>query len=285
MGKFSLVSICGLLLATAACGSSSTGSNDPGGGEIRGQEDVQRFFTALMPDLVAVLTELANDPSLVPSALSSKTDKANGTSTVQCTDGGSISVDTTTGQATATDCSVRGITFSAALALFIESTPPSHQATFNGILMVSGSFTGTVEVNQASIQWTDPATDANTFWHVTVTVNDLIHIASSGDSGNRLDCPAIDGRGSVARNERCDDDGDCQSNSCRDPARNPSEGCTCGGSGGGSDDCSVCVGVNAGPDNDPNAATQCQGPVDFACTCMTQSGETVTLYLSGAGCQ
>jgi hypothetical protein len=102
MRKFSLVSICGLLLATAACGSSSTGSNDPGGGEIRGQDDVQRFFSALMPDLVAVLTELANDPSLVPSALSSKTDKANGTSTVQCTDGGSISVDTTTGQATAT---------------------------------------------------------------------------------------------------------------------------------------------------------------------------------------
>lgn len=185
MRNLSLVSICALLLATVACGSSSSDSNDPGGGEIRSEEDVRQFFQAIMPDLVAALTQLANDPSFMPSAFSASADKGGSSgSTVQCPDGGSLTVDPNTGQATVTDCAVRGITFSAQLQLYVTGTPPFYSASFNGVLMVRGSFTGTVDVNYALISWTDPATDANTYWEVTVTVNDLVYIVTSGDSGN-----------------------------------------------------------------------------------------------------
>lgn len=282
-----LVSMCALLLATAACGSSSNGSNDPDGGEIRSEEDVRQFFQALMPDLVAALTELANDPSFALPALSASTDKGgSSSSTVQCPEDGWLSVDPSNGQATATDCGVRGITFSAQLQLFVFATPPSYEASFTGTLVVTGTFTGTVVVNSALIQWTDPATDANTYWQVTVTVNELLYIVTSGDSGNGLDCTAVNGFGSVPMNGPCDDDSDCESGSCRDPEQNPSEGCTCRRPDGGGGDCSACVGTNAAaPNQPPDPATACEpGAVNYECSCATERGNTVVFALSPTGC-
>jgi hypothetical protein len=97
-------------------------------------------------------------------------------------------VDLNTGQATLTNCSVGGVTISATLALFVFPlpSPPFYGANFNGILMVSGSFNGTVEVNSALIEWTVPPTVATTFWDVTVTVNDQTFTVSSGDPGNGM---------------------------------------------------------------------------------------------------
>ncbi len=235
MRNFCLASMCGLLLLTAACGSSTPESN----GEINSQEDVQRLFAAIVPDLVEAFTELASQLSFAVS--SSSIDKqANGTSSVQCPGGGVLNVDLVTGAATLTDCSAGGVTISAQLQLVVSPLPPSsYEAFFNGTLMVSGSFNGTVVVNQALIQWTDPATVENTFWQVTVTVNEQTFIVSSADSG--------------------------------------------GNGGGGS--CDECIGVNAAPPGaPPNPATQCEGPVDFACTCLTQSGETLPFFLSAVGC-
>jgi len=112
---------------------------------------------------------IANSKALSASALSTK---GGGGSTIPCPDGGSVNVDTSSGQASLINCSARGIVINATLALFVEPTgPSSYQANFNGILMVSGTFTGTIEVVQALIQWTDPATDANTYWEVTVLLD------------------------------------------------------------------------------------------------------------------
>lgn len=154
-----------------------------------------------------------------------------------------MNVNTATGQASLTDCGARGIVINATLALFVQPTgPSSYQANFNGILMVSGTFAGTIDVNQAFIQWTDPATVDNTFWEVTATVNDSIFIVTSADSGN-------------------------------------------GHSDPNSGNCDECIGVNAAPPGSPpNPATQCEGPVDFACSCLTQNGETLPFFLSGVGC-
>ena len=287
MRNFSLVSFCGLLLVVAACGSDSS---DPEGGEIRSQEDVRRLFEAVVPDLVAAFTELANQQFAAAPALSSSTNKAEGDSSVPCPGGGTLVVNLITGQAMLTNCVAGGVTISASLALFVAPIGPStYQANFNGILTVSGSFNGTVEVNQAFIQWADPASVDNTSWDVTVTVNDLVYIVSSADSGNgTLDCNPCDppeGPNSGPPGAPCDEDSDCQANSCRDPIDNPSEGCTCRNLDSGGGDCNECIGVNAGPVNAPNPATRCAPGVDaFACTCETQSGETVTLYLSGVGC-
>ena len=50
--------------------------------------------------------------------------------------------------------------------------------------------------------------------------------------------------------------------------------------------CDSCIGVNAAPANFPtNNAVSCQGPVDqYTCNCLTESGEELPFYLSGAGC-
>jgi hypothetical protein len=181
MRRSSLVSICVLLLAAAVCGCGSSDSGDLSDPEIRSQDDVRRFFQAVMPELVAVFTELANQQSLAASALSTK---GGGGSTIPCPDGGSVNVDTSSGQASLINCSARGIVINATLALFVQPTgPSSYQADFNGILMVSGTFTGTIEVVQALIQWTDPATDANTYWEVTVLLDGQPVTVTSGDSG------------------------------------------------------------------------------------------------------
>lgn len=287
MRNFSLAIFCGLLLVAVACSSSSTPESN---GEINSEADVRRLFEAIVPDLVAAFTELANQPSFAGPAGSSGRKQGDGTtSTVPCPGGGTLVVDLVTGQATLTSCSAGGVTITASLALFVSLIPPSsYEANFNGTLTVSGSFNGTITVNQASIQWTDPASVDNTFWQATVTVNELVYIVSSADSGNgTLDCSPYDppeGPNSGPPGAPCDEDGDCQANSCRDPMDNPSEGCTCRNLDSGGD-CNECIGVNAGPDNDPNPATQCEPGTDaFACTCLTQNGETVTLYLSGVGC-
>jgi len=161
MARSSLVWICGLLLTVAACGSSSTDSDAGSGGEINSQEDVQGLFEAVMPDLVAALTELANSQS--SAALSSSTDKGGGSpsSTVQCPGGGTLSVNVDTGRATLTSCSAGGVIISASLELAVTYTGFLYQATFSGTLMVSGSFSGTVEVVMAFISWSDPLTTSS----------------------------------------------------------------------------------------------------------------------------
>ena len=183
MRSLSLVTICGLLLAATACSDDSSGS----GGEINSQEDVRRLFEAVMPDLVEAFTELANDQSFATSALSSSRDKSSHISSVPCPGGGTLEVDLNTGQATLTNCSVGGVTISATLTLFVFSIGPSaYAANFFGILMVSGSFTGTVEVDSALIEWTVPPTVATTFWDVTVIVNGQMFTVTSGDPGNGM---------------------------------------------------------------------------------------------------
>jgi|GEM_PF-2439948 len=231
MRSYSLVWIFSLLLAVAACGDDSSSSS----GEITSQEDVEQLFQTIMPDLVAALTDLANDLSFASSTV----DKQNGSSTVQCPGGGSLSVNLNSGQATLTDCSAGGVTISASLFLFVSGSGGFYNANFSGTLMVSGTFTGTVEVISAIISWMDPATAANTFWDITVMVGERTFTVSGG--GESLDCPSYTPLTPEPGNGPCDDDSDCQSFSCRDPAENPGEGCTCRHPNGGD-----CPQVNGG---------------------------------------
>jgi hypothetical protein len=275
--------MCGLLLFVAACGS---GSPEESNGELNSQEDVQRLFEAIVPDLVDAFTQLASQQSF--TSLASAKQGEGPTSTVQCPGGGTLVVNLETGQATLNDCGVAGVVISASLALFVSPTgPSSYQAAFNGILMVTGSFTGTVEVNSALVQWTDPPSANSTFWEATVTVNGQVFFVSSEGADNV--CPSVElNNFSGLPGEACDDATDCQSSSCRDPIQNPSEGCTCRNLDGGPNptSCTACLGVNAAPPNaEPNVAVDCgEGPaVDFTCNCVTQSGETFPFFISGGG--
>lgn len=285
MRSLSLVFVCGFLLVATACGSTSS---EPSG-EVSSQADVQRLFQTIVPDLVAAFTELANDSSLAPSTLPVGASKGgSNSSTVNCPGGGTLTVDLTTGNATLTDCATSGVILSASLFLYVSGfDAPSYNASFSGTLLISGSFNGTVEVLSASIQWTDPATEANTYWDVQVQVEGAIYFASSAGSGNGGLCEPYDppeGPGTVPPGGPCDDDSDCQAYSCRDPIDNPSEGCTCRNLS--STDCSSCLGVNAaGPGEPSNAAVECTAGDDaFSCSCRTESGETLTFYPSASEC-
>jgi len=174
MRTFSLVSFCAALIAAAACSSTSS---DSGGGEIRSEADVQRLFEAIMPDLIEVLTELADDQFA--------TVKAPGDSSVNCPGGGAINVNVNSGITTLADCSVGGVTISSTLALSVQPLGPSSYEAyfFNGIVTVSGTFSGTFEVVDAIMQWSVPVTEANTYWSVTVRIGEQYVFASSEDSG------------------------------------------------------------------------------------------------------
>jgi hypothetical protein len=215
-----IVSVGCVLLAVAACGDSSSESN----GEITSQQDVQQLFQTIMPDLITAFTDLADELSLTTS-LSTIEKGGAGSSTISCPGGGSLSVDLNTGQATLTNCSAGGVTISASLFLFVYNTGGFYTANFSGTLMVSGSFTGAVQVTDALVQWTVPANPAAVYWDVTVLVDGLSYTATSGPGA--LDCAPYTPLTPEPGNGPCDDDSDCQSFSCRNPAENPSEGCTC----------------------------------------------------------
>jgi hypothetical protein len=204
MRTFLLVSVGSVLLAVAACGDSSSESN----GEITSQEDVQQLFQTIMPDLITALTDLADELSLAIS--SSTTEKGgSGSSTISCPGGGSLGVDLNTGQATLTNCSAGGVTISASLLLSVFNTGGFYTANFSGTLMVSGSFTGSVQVTDALVQWTVPANPAAVYWDATVLINGLSYTATSG-RGDVGPCPVVDVTpGSVEFQGACDDNGDC----------------------------------------------------------------------------
>lgn len=178
MRTLSLTSFCSLLLLSAACGSS--GTSEPGG-EVDSQADVQNLFESIMPDLVEAFGDLADE--LSASALPSSVDKGGArTSTIQCPGGGTLTVDLNSGESMLVECGVGGVVISAALYMFVSHVGgTTYQATFNGTLMVTGTFTGTIEVNSALVQWEDPPSQDTTFWDVTVTVNGSVFIASSSD--------------------------------------------------------------------------------------------------------
>lgn len=168
----------GVLILLASCSSSDSGGG--GGGEVRSQEDVQNLFEAIMPDLVDAMSEFARSQS---PAFSEKQE----VSSVPCPQGGSLDINTFTGQASLVGCAVSGVTIVGDLSLFVQPTgPASYSASFFGPLTLTGAFTGTVEVIDSLVQWTDPATDDNTFWQVTVyvpTLNETFTASSAAGEG------------------------------------------------------------------------------------------------------
>lgn len=239
MRSSALALFCAALLAVVACGSDS--SEQSSGGQIESGEDVQAFFDAVMPSLLATFAELADQFTFAEGAASVVAKQGGGPVTVDCPDGGIVTFDAITSQATLADCQAQGVSLSGALAAFVSSFPPnSYQGSFNGTLSVGGAFVGELEINQATAQWMNPVTESTTFWDATVTVAGSTYIVSSEGL-----------------------------------APDPSSG-----------DCSACVGQNAAPEGSPaNRAVDCPGsPVDFGCSCLTDSGETLTFYLSGVGC-
>ena len=80
-------------------------------------------------------------------------------------------------------------------------------------------------------------------------------------------------------------DEDCEAPLTCDNDEVSTSTCECRGADGG--ECDACVGINTGPGGSPpDVSTSCEPSEEqFACTCMTQSGQTITGFLSPGGCQ
>jgi len=92
-------------------------------------------------------------------------------------------------------------------------------------------------------------------------------------------------QGADALPDGCALDEDCEAPLTCDNDQVSTSTCECRASNAG--ECDACVGVNTGPSGaPPDVSTSCEpGEEQFACTCMTQSGQTLTGFLSPTGCQ
>jgi hypothetical protein len=67
------------------------------------------------------------------------------------------------------------------LSVLLYGTPPSYGVNLEGgSLTLSGVASGTITIVSGMIQWTNPATDANTYWELTVSVGGTTYCAWSG---------------------------------------------------------------------------------------------------------
>ena len=103
-----------------------------------------------------------------------------------------------------------------------------------------------------------------------------------------LACPEVDVRvGSVPEGGACSVTADCLEGLSCDNERVGLSSCTCqdtNGAGGG-EPCDPCIGVNAAPEDAPsNRATSCEPASEVTCSCLTESGETLSFSISGDEC-
>ena len=99
---------------------------------------------------------------------------------------GAIKPDHEQGAATLHGCGAEGVVLDATPNLFVSPpiTDPLTQedfysASFDGPLDVSGSFTGTVIIQFAFFEWSDPPREENTTWEVSASVEGRQVFASS----------------------------------------------------------------------------------------------------------
>ena len=91
-------------------------------------------------------------------------------------------------------------------------------------------------------------------------------------------------QGADALPDGCAVDEDCEAPLTCDNDEVSTSTCECRSANGG--ECDACVGLNTGPSGAPDVSTSCEPSGEpFACTCMTQSGQTITGFLSPGGCQ
>ena len=175
-------------IATTAAGCGSSSSDGANIGTIDNGADLAALMDALAVPMAGLFTNLSSGAVVRNDGASVLSDRiASLTTSAACPGGGTASY--TTGPpsvATFTACNLGGVVVTGSLSAFLYGVPPSYGVNLEGgSLTLSGAASGTITIVSGMIQWTNPATDANTYWEINVTVGGAPYCAWSGGSGCR----------------------------------------------------------------------------------------------------
>ena len=162
--------------------------NEVRGGTIDSPEAAQQFFEAVMPSLIAVFTDVADQ---LAGSFASEADKQMGeVASAQCPDGGSVEINLFSGMTNVTDCAADGAVLNGTLFVFVS--PPFedsftgdtfYSASFSGPLEVSGAYQGAINIDSGFADWTDPFRVESTFWSVSASIGgELVYLSSEGST-------------------------------------------------------------------------------------------------------
>lgn len=175
-------------IAATATGCGSSSSEGASIGTIDNGADLAALMDALAVPMAGVFTNLSSGAVVRNDGASVLSDRnASLTTSAACPGGGTASY--TTGSpsvATFTGCSLGGVVVTGSLSATLYGVPPSYGVNLDGgSLTLSGAASGTITIVSGMIQWANPATDANTYWEINVTVGGASYCAWSGGSGCR----------------------------------------------------------------------------------------------------
>jgi hypothetical protein len=169
-----------LLAATSTvavgCGSSTSTPN-------LGTIDSASDLSTLMENVAVPMAGLFKQVSAMPPAVAdSGVGLAALTSPVSCAQGGSISYALSpSAQATFNNCTLEGVVISGTVYATVYGDTLGGGVTMSsGTLTLSGFATGTLEILNCMIQWTNPITDASTYWEISIAYNGATLCAWSG---------------------------------------------------------------------------------------------------------
>ena len=180
------------VLVAVACSDSSNNDGGEGaevrGGSIDSPEAAQQFFEAVMPQLIAVFTDVANQ---LAGSFPSETTKQNGdVVSTSCPEGGSVEINLMTGVTNVANCGAEGVVLNGNLFVFVS--PPFedtftgdtfYNASFSGPLEVSGAYQGMINIDSGFADWTDPLREDSTFWNVSASIGgELVYLSSEGST-------------------------------------------------------------------------------------------------------
>jgi hypothetical protein len=175
-----------IAMTAAGCGGSST--TTPSIGTIDNAADVGALMDALAVPMAGLFTNLSNGAVVRADEASARSDLvASLTASASCPGGGTASyVSGFPSTVTFAACVLGGVGITGTLSVDFYGFPPSYGVNLlGGSLTLSGPATGTITVVNGTIQWTSPATDANTFWELTVSAGGSTYCAWSGGGACR----------------------------------------------------------------------------------------------------
>jgi hypothetical protein len=180
MSLSAMTLVTAIATTTTGCGSSSTDGASIG--TVDNAADLAALMDAMAVPMAGVFTNLANGAVVRTDGASARSDlTAALTASAGCPGGGTATF--TSGvpsQVTFAACGLGGVVASGSVYVGFSAVPPSYSAFIEGgSLTLSGAASGTLTIVNGLIQWTHPATDANTYWQFTVSIGSSTICANS----------------------------------------------------------------------------------------------------------
>jgi hypothetical protein len=179
MSLSAMTLVVAISTTATGCGSSTDAANI---GTVDNAADLAALMDAMAVPMAGVFTNLANGAVVRADGASARSDlTAALTASASCPGGGTATFTSgSPSQVTFAGCGLGGVAVSGTVYVNLLAYPPSYSVNLTGSLTLSGAASGTLTIVDGMIQWTNPATDANTYWQFTVSIGGSTVCANSG---------------------------------------------------------------------------------------------------------